>query len=104
MANTFPAHEFVCGGCRHVPGPPPGHTLVILAVAVLAITACGIGLTRSFGEASRPVATWDAPALAAPTNSTYCGLMGPYLAVLPEPDAAQFFARVCVEPAFISIV
>lgn len=42
--------------------------------------------------------------LARPANSTFCGLIAPYGNALPEPDTANFFARLCVQSEFQSLV
>jgi hypothetical protein len=72
--------------------------LVLGAVAILGTLPSGA--TTIPPAATSPVES----AIGVPANSTYCGLLGEYAEAGPEPYTTQFFARLCVEPAFITLV
>jgi hypothetical protein len=46
----------------------------------------------------------DAPLSIAVSNATFCGLITPYAGALPEPATTDFYARLCVQSEFQSIV
>jgi hypothetical protein len=85
--------------------------VVFLATFVILFAALGMTTPHALmspstgtGREDQIRTTHDTRGLAPAANSTFCGLIASYGNALPEPDTANFFARLCVQSEFQSLV
>lgn len=83
----------------------------LLALSTISVVAIVPGLVSLPGLPATATSTYlesgvsqGAQASLATSNATFCGLITPYVSVLPEPATTDFFARLCVQSEFQSIV